>query len=423
VDNQDRRRRTTRLEVALWTLLGVLAFLAKDDPRLVYPDVLYLFVAMLLSNLGTSLSIRLAPNKTWIHAATLIAGFASIAGVQEWSGGHESTLWVLYLMPLFTAAILLEGGELALTAVGACLSNAALYVTCLDRWDASLSFELALKTGMLACSAGALWFLARAEREAEKRIVLQRREIEDLEETARATAAAWERERGLHTISASSARAAHDLATPLMVVRSYARLHLDRGVDDPALSRDLERIERAAAFCQELSSGLLAKASETAAPKRLSTVIDAAVSLAEPILRSRNVEVRSEAAEELCVAAAPQDLERILLNLLGNAAKAMSNGGQVQVSARRDERGAGQSAVVTIDDDGPGIPAEVLARLFQPFTTTGGTGLGLYLSREAARRLGGELAAENRPGGGARFTLSLPLASGSAVQTAGAAAA
>jgi signal transduction histidine kinase len=419
VDDQDRRTRAARFEAALWIVMGGLAFLAKDDPRLVYPEVLYLFVAMLLSNLGTSLSIRLAPSKGWLHALGLLTGFAATAGIQEWSGGHESTLWVLYLLPLFTAAILLEGRELAMTAVGACASNAALYVSCLDVWNASLSFELALKTGILACAAGALWLLSRAEREAEARVALQRREIESLEESSRATSAAWERERGLHSISAVGARAAHDLATPLMVVRSYARLHLDRGVADPTLARDLARIERAAAFCAELTAGLLGRAGETAAPKRLGTVVEAALSLAEPILRTRHVEVKNELPDEsLAIAALPQDVERVLLNLLGNAAKAMKDGGTIRIGAAREDSASGARVVVTVDDDGPGIPASVLARLFQPFTTTSGTGLGLYLSREAARRLGGDLAAENRPAGGARFTLRLPLAAAADVAAA-----
>ncbi len=421
MDNLDRKTRTDRFEAALWIVMVGLAFLAKNDPRLVYPDALYAFAALLAANLGASVSIRFAPGKTWLHALTLLMGFAAIASVQEFSGGCESTLWVLYLMPLFTAAILLDGRALAWTAAGACASNAAEYVTNLDGWSSSLSFELALKSCVLIGSAGALWFLSRAEREAEERVLLQRREIENLEETSRATAAAWERERGMHSISAAASRAAHDLATPLMVVRSYANLHIERGVEDPVLAKDLKRIESAAAFCIDLSAGLLAQASETASPKWISTVVEAAVSLAEPILRSRRVSVRSAVPGELRVAAPPQDVERILLNLLGNAAKAMRDGGEVRVSACQEETSGGPTAVLTIDDDGPGIPAAVLPRLFHPFTTTGGTGLGLYLSREAARRLGGNLEAANRPEGGARFTLRLPLAAPAAAVEAAAA--
>ena len=414
MENQDRRDRAARFEAALWIVMCGLAFLAKDDPHLVLPQALYPFAALLASSLAASLSIRLAPRQSWLHALTLLAGFGAIAAVQEWSGGSESTLWVLYLMPLFTAAILLDSRALAWTAVGACASNAALYVSRFDHWNAGVTFELALKTGILACAAGGLWLLSRAEREAEDRVRLQRLEIESLEETSRATAAAWERERGLHSISAVWARAAHDLATPLMVVRSYARLHLDRGVDDPALAKDLGRIESAAAFCSDLCAGLLSKASETAAPKQLATVIEAATSLAEPILRSRHVEVVREPSENLCADAPSQDLERILLNLFGNAAKAMTDGGNIHVRVRREEQNGRSLAALTVEDDGPGIPLAVLGRLFQPFSTTGGTGLGLNLSREAARRLGGDLEAENRPGGGARFTLRLPLAAASA---------
>jgi|GEM_PF-2158879 len=421
VDSQDRRSRTARFEAALWVIMGGLAFLAKGDPSVVYPQALCLFACLLASSLATSLSIRRAPETAWLHALTLLAGFASIAGIQEYSGGSESSLWVLYLLPLFTAAILLRGRELAWTAAGVCASNAALYVSWIDHWGPSATFALALKTGILAGSACGLWFLSRAEHEAEDRIQLQRHEIASLEESSRATNEAWQRERGMHTIAAVAARAAHDLVSPLMVVSSFARLHLDRGVADPVLGRDLERIEKAALFCQGLAGGLLRGASEAAAPKKLATVIDAAVSLAEPILRSHNVEVkRSLPVEALKIDAPPQDLERILLNLIGNAAKAMAQGGEIRVSASRDTASTTPRALVTIEDTGPGIPAHVLARLFQPFTTTNGTGLGLYLSREAAQRLGGDLSAENLPAGGARFTLSLPLAGAAAAVAAAA---
>jgi two-component system NtrC family sensor kinase len=69
-------------------------------------------------------------------------------------------------------------------------------------------------------------------------------------------------------------------------------------------------------------------------------------------------------------------------------------------------------AALTVDDEGPGIPPEALPRIFEPFFTTKpeGTGLGLSISQRIAQALGGSLTAENRPGGGARFTLLLPLA-------------
>jgi signal transduction histidine kinase len=408
------RGRAVRVEAALWIVLGTLAFLAKGNPRLVYPNVLYLFLSLLASSLSTSLAIRSAPDRPWIHALTLLAGFASIAGLQASSGGTESNLWVLYLLPLFTAAILLDGRETAWVAIGACASNAVLYVPSGVPWNNGAAFELALKTGVLAMAAGATWSLSRAERESCARAAVQRREIERLELAVTADAAARERGRDLAEIAAGGASAAHDLSTPLMVVRAYARLHLDRGVEDETLARDLARIENAAVFCGDLVTELLARDRGRAAPRRVSAITETALSLAEPLLRARSLDIRREYSEApLLVMASNRDLERVLLNILGNAAKAMSAGGRVTVRIARDAAGGTPSARVEIEDDGPGIPAEILPRLFQAFATSapglGGVGLGLHMSREAARRLGGTLDAENLPGGGARFTLRLPL--------------
>jgi two-component system NtrC family sensor kinase len=106
---------------------------------------------------------------------------------------------------------------------------------------------------------------------------------------------------------------------------------------------------------------------------------------------------------------------QVMLNLMLNAADAVELAdptcqAHITVRAWRVEEGVR----VEVDDNGPGIPLEVLPRLFEPFFTTKppgrGTGLGLALCREYVSRVGGSLHAENRPGGGARFVLRLPVA-------------
>lgn len=408
MEETDSRGRTARIEAASWIVVGLLAFLARDNPRLVYPNVLYLFLLLLASSLGVSLTVRLWPQKTWTHALTLIAGFATIAGIQEWSGGEESNLWVLYLMPMFNAAILLEGHALAWTAFGACAANAAVDLALTDGWSPAASFGLALKTGILASAAGATWVLSRREREAGARARRQRAEIDRLESSLKATAEARERERGVAEIAAGGAAAVHDLGAPLMVIRAYTRLHLDHDADASDLERDLKRIEAAAGFCQSLVMGLLARAGGPTAPRSLKEVAETALSLTEPLLETRRVDVACRYPDKpLAVNTSGQDLERVLLNLIGNAAKVLSPGGRVTIRIGAETG----RAFVAVEDDGPGLPSELLPRLFQPFATggKGGTGLGLYASRETARRLGGDLTAENRPEGGARFTLRLPL--------------
>jgi len=108
----------------------------------------------------------------------------------------------------------------------------------------------------------------------------------------------------------------------------------------------------------------------------------------------------------------PVPLERdpvgqILDNLIANGLDAVPcDRGEVHVEVARTD----SLVTLSVSDTGPGVPPEVRAHLFEPFFTTrdGGTGLGLFLSAELARRLGGELRHVARPEGGARFEVRLP---------------
>lgn len=408
-------RRALRIEAALWIVMATLAFLAKDNPRLEYPRALALFAALLASSLGTSFAVRRAPERSWLHALLLLAGFGAIAALQQDSGGAESNLWVLYLLPAFTCAILLGGRETLLVAGGACASNAAFYAVAPASWGAVAAFELALKTGVLAIAAGATWTLSRSERDAESRVRSQREEIERLERSLGETREAREKELGAATIALDGAGILHDLSSPLMVVRGYAAYHLSRGTGDAELEHDLARIDAAASFCQDLAARLVRRDEEPLARQSARAIAEYASSLAEPTLSSRGVRLALELAPEPLELRAPQRaLERILINLLVNAGRATPAGRLVTLSLGRREQDGRGWAEFEVSDEGCGLGPDILARLFQPFATTragnGGTGLGLYLSRERARRLGGELSAENRPQGGARFVLRLPLA-------------
>jgi signal transduction histidine kinase len=100
---------------------------------------------------------------------------------------------------------------------------------------------------------------------------------------------------------------------------------------------------------------------------------------------------------------------QILLNLLVNAAQAVRGEGRVILRSKTD----GSSAVIEVEDNGPGIPDGVASRMFEPFFTTKGeegTGLGLCISREIARQHGGDLSFTTRPGQGTCFQLRIPAA-------------
>lgn len=103
-------------------------------------------------------------------------------------------------------------------------------------------------------------------------------------------------------------------------------------------------------------------------------------------------------------------LRQAVRNLVKNALEMLPAGGRVTVATGT----AGDAALVSVTDDGPGVSPAARERLFEPFFTTKsrGTGLGLSITREIARHHGGDLAWEGPPEGGARFTIRLPLERG-----------
>jgi two-component system C4-dicarboxylate transport sensor histidine kinase DctB len=405
-----------RYEAALWSVLGAMAYLARENADLVYPDILWLFAVLLGVSLVSAWAVRRRPDRDLPHAAFTVLSFCVIAAIQSRSGGARSNLWVLYLLPLFSSALLLGGRELALLAAGATLCDAMLYAGPGAEWGASVAFELTVKTGVFWAAAGSVWYLAEAERRALARVDGQRAELERLAAGLKRAEGVQGRESALTALGLASAAAAHDMSTPLMVIRGYSRVRLEQKDLDPELRKDLERIDRAAAFCQRLAADTLTRArSGEPASGRLSLVsaLENALALSAEVLTRRGITVeRDYADDDFGVRGDGPELERLFLNLIANAAKAMPGGGVLTLRLRIDAKGARPEVLASLEDTGPGIPPEVLPRLFGPFVTTraglGGTGLGLHLCRETARRCGGDITAANLDGGGARFLVRLP---------------
>jgi two-component system sensor histidine kinase MtrB len=133
--------------------------------------------------------------------------------------------------------------------------------------------------------------------------------------------------------------------------------------------------------------------------------------LVETIVRSRGWDGRVAVSGDVGIASDRRRIERIVANLAGNAVE--HGGGRARV--RLD--GGPDATVIEVADDGPGIPPAFLPRLFDRFSkadparTAAGSGLGLAIARENAVLLGGSIAAESRPEGGATFTVRLPILS------------
>jgi two-component system, cell cycle sensor histidine kinase and response regulator CckA len=134
-------------------------------------------------------------------------------------------------------------------------------------------------------------------------------------------------------------------------------------------------------------------------------------------LVTTETEARARLVVELApvplVAANEARLLQVFLNLLRNAAQAVPDGDASRQEIRFSTRAVGRIVQIDVSDSGSGVPAAIRDRIFEPFFTTKGvgegTGLGLFVSRNIARSLGGDVVALDRPGGGALFRVTLPI--------------
>lgn len=225
----------------------------------------------------------------------------------------------------------------------------------------------------------------------------------------------------LNTLGELAAGLAHELNQPLTAVvantQAATRLLREQGTADATALSAMEQAVAQAKRAAEVVGRLRRVVEQPAGHAALQDVplqdaVRNALYLLEPECRRRQVSPVLEAAGDVRVLADPVALEQIVHNLLMNALQALE-----QVPTERRQltlhlsvaNGQGR---LDVADSGPGIAPEALQRLFQPFFSTrvGGLGLGLSLCETLASGMGGGLTARNREGGGAEFTLTLPLA-------------
>ncbi|MGA9175107.1 MAG: HAMP domain-containing sensor histidine kinase [Thermoactinomyces sp.] len=217
---------------------------------------------------------------------------------------------------------------------------------------------------------------------------------------------------------------AHDLRTPLFVLRGYL-LRLEQGLADTP-----EKMARYFSVCRQKSEQIERLVSDLFAYAKTEYMEQAVVNGHESIdfglwmkgmiehfrmfAQAKNVEIGFKSQQEACLIQGDEHLlERAVGNLLDNALRYTPSGGQIMVKWYSE----GKKVIFTITDTGPGIPEQDLPHIFEPFyraeksrnAETGGTGLGLTIAKRILKAHGGDLLAANQHSKGAAFTGWLPL--------------
>ncbi|TVP83712.1 MAG: histidine kinase [Thioalkalivibrio sp.] len=294
-----------------------------------------------------------------------------------------------------TTSLILIVGAIALSGTGWGLGPFA---------DAGLEQSLLSLNAQLALLVLTGLLLAALRNERESAEARGRQHLDDLARAGR-----------LSTLGELSASLAHELNQPLCAVTSYAsasRRLLDRErLDDlrDALTQLDSNAHRAAETIRQVRATAMSETPRQVAmaPRDLITPV---LELLDPELKRRRVRIDVDVARSLPhIRVAPVQIEQVLVNLLRNAMEAVETrlDGTIRVAARN----LGTALEITVTDNGPGIPEERLATLFDPFATwkSGGIGLGLPISRSLVEAHGGQLTATNLDDGGARFRFTLPL--------------
>jgi len=231
-------------------------------------------------------------------------------------------------------------------------------------------------------------------------------------ELARTRQALLDRER-LRVLGELAASIAHDLGNTLRGASFQLAALREKTLTPASRVQALRAVEQRV----EIASEMIARLHDFArsgvvgeSAVRLDRIVAQAVALVDIDFHSSAapVTVRTSIPDLPALRGSVAELALLFVNLLRNARDAMADGGTVTITARRERN----ALIVTVADEGTGLPSAVQARLFEPFFTTKGsrgTGLGLWLAAGTMERLGGSIRAANRSRRGAVFVLTFPL--------------
>ena len=341
----------------------------------------------------------------------LLIDVAALTAQLYFSGGIANPFVFLYLLQAVLAAVLLRERSrwLVVAVAGACIAGLSLLHSPVtlpadpkqglsDPYVQGLLLCFLLLAGLLVVFIGRIGAIVRT-RDARLAALRQRAAEED----------------HIVRMGLLASGAAHELGTPLSTLAVILGdwQHLPHFTSDPELLNDVVEMQAQILRCKAIVTGILQSAGETRGEAPRETTLRAFIDeMVDEWKRSRPAPTLEyanaiPAADDIAIVA-DTGLKQMLFNVLDNALEASP------AWLRLDTSLQGDMLALQIRDHGPGFADDMRQRLGKPYQSSKnapGRGLGLFLSLNVARSLGGTLRAENPPDGGARVTIALPLQS------------
>lgn len=346
---------------------------------------------LLVAIVGISLlHYETATSHVWLHPLLQRAYYVPILLMALWRG------W--------------KGGILAASVSG------LLYIPhILMSWSGEPSYRAAqiIEVGMFFVIGTLTGVLADQERAQRAQIEETARKLSQVNAELQASFEQLRRADRLSALGELSAGLAHEIRNPLGSIEGAVQILRRRELPVETREEFGDLAQKEVNRLKGLVTNFLDFA-RPQAPKRISTepmrLLESVSRLAAETAKMAGTRVNIVCGEGVPpVLVDAEQMKQVLLNLVINAIQAMHSGGEVVLKASAKS----ESVVLEVQDEGVGIPAEDLERVFNPFVTTrpDGTGLGLSIAYQIVRQHGGHIAARRNPGKGMTFTVTLPLGS------------
>jgi len=380
------------------------------DVQLPLVEMLTLLGVLALFNITSALRCRLSlPVSNGEIFAALLVDVAVLTGQLYYSGGISNPFVFLYLLQVAAATVLLRRYY-----IWAIVAVTVLGLVTLIEWHRPLAIPGLGSAALSAQYVGGL--LVCFALNATLLVIFIGRMIRNLRQRDDSLAKLRQRaaeEEHIVRMGLLASGAAHELGTPLatlsVILGDWARMAPFAG--EPELREEIEEMQQQVDRCKAIVSGILMSAGETRGDRPVETTLHAFLddlvdewrrTRAGATLKYERVGVRDERI------ISDTALKQMIANVLDNALEAAPDA-PLRLEASADE----ETLMLRVRDRGPGFSPQMLERFGTPYRSSKGKpgrGLGLFLSVNVARTLGGRIEAHNLPGAGAEVVIQLPLA-------------